>query len=201
MDTRENPFLGLKESTQERTNLKEESPRHVLEFRHWRGMVVANCVVAMVRKSRKQHFIKYRQASARGLPPQEVISRPARSAGLLWGPCTVCVWLGGKRKQMTSLHITDQVCSATTKRKPSSFSVLPEPPWESSASGSLKGERLYRILSRSQSRYERMDLNSEAIQWYCHFSLKYFGCNSIFISACFKYFLQKSKGFTSRSNN
>lgn len=83
VDTRKNPFLGLKESTQERTNLKEESPRHVLEFRHWRGMAVVNCIVAMVRKSRKQHFIKNRQATARGRWLQEVIARPARSAGLL----------------------------------------------------------------------------------------------------------------------
>lgn len=83
VDTREKPFLGLKENTQERTNLKEESPLHVLEFRHWRGMVVADCVVAMVRKSRKQHFIKNRQATARGQWPQEVIARPPRPAGLL----------------------------------------------------------------------------------------------------------------------
>lgn len=80
VDTRENPFLELKESTQERTNLKEESPRHVLEFRHWRGTVVADCVVAMVRKSRKQ---KNRQATARRQWPQEVIARPPRPAGLL----------------------------------------------------------------------------------------------------------------------
>ena len=80
LDTRENPFLELKESTQERTNLKEESPRHVLEFRHWRGTVVADCVVAMVRKSRKQ---KNRQATARRQWPQEVIARPPRPAGLL----------------------------------------------------------------------------------------------------------------------
>ena len=72
--------LELKESTQERTNLKEESPRHVLEFRHWRGTVVADCVVAMVRKSRKQ---KNRQATARRQWPQEVIARPPRPAGLL----------------------------------------------------------------------------------------------------------------------
>ena len=80
VDTRENPFLELKESTQERTNLKEESPRHVLEFRHWKGTVVADCVVAMVRKSRKQ---KNRQATARRQWPQEVIARPPRPAGLL----------------------------------------------------------------------------------------------------------------------
>lgn len=46
-----------------------------------------------------------------------------------------------------------------------------------------------------------MDLNWETTQWYCHFFLKYFGCNPMFISSCFRYFLQKSKSFTSRSKN
>lgn len=43
-----------------------------------------------------------------------------------------------------------------------------------------------------------MDLSWETTQWYCHFFLKYFRCNPMFISSCFRY-LQKSKSFTSRS--